>query len=98
VDNILLSGTAPPPLRNYVHDLRDQFDVLYDKSHVLTTSGANQVFMVEKAIKMARTKPVNYTAGSVYGRNQIFALLVSDSGAVVHPSVQFSCRLNFTDS
>lgn len=97
LSNILIpNGLAVSPYWFYSVDLREQFNILYDKTHSLATADKNQVF-VDTTLKMAK-QTVGYTSGSIYGRDHIFLLVLSDSTAATHPSIEFSSRLNFTDS
>jgi hypothetical protein len=84
---------------DFNHDLRSNFQVLFDKTFTLGTTAvtSNQVVFFNKTLKMAR-KPIQYTSGSTSGSDKIYFLAISDSAAIPNPTWNYAFRLNFTDS
>lgn len=94
--NILLDVVTAPWLSPYSHDYRYNFRILGD--HLIRLD--SQVPLVYKKMffkRFARRKVQYVGASSTAYTNGIFALVVSDSSAVPHPSVQWSGKLNFSD-
>lgn len=95
----ILESTAQPVLAPFAQDNRQRFTMLYDRTWVLNPNAASQTnsIVAMKTLKLAK-KPIQFNAGTVDGMFKIYALFVSDSGAITHPTVAFSSRLNYTDS
>lgn len=93
LDNV---GFVNSPLANYVQDQRRQrlFTILYDKIHGINLD--NPTVVRHKYIKL-RSR-IAFDAATTAGKGHIFLLVVSDSGAVPHPSFNFGSKLMFTDA
>lgn len=91
-------GTAQAPNSPYVHDYQKLFNVLYDKTFALDLVSKPEMSLVFKCpIKYAR-KEIAFSAGSTDAINHIYLLVISDSGAATHPSVQFVTRFYYDDA
>jgi hypothetical protein len=80
----------------YVIDpkLRPKFKVLYDKTIVLNEVTPTAV-ITGRLQQFAKTV---MTAGSnISGKNMVYLIVSSDSGAASHPSADFSATLEFYD-
>lgn len=95
--DILKTVTPPNQLTScYEEDGEDMYRILYDKNIVLVTGGDNQAAsgVVTRKLNLKQ----DYTTGSSNTSNNIFVLLISDSGAVAHPTFNFTSRIAFTDA
>lgn len=100
VDEILEVGSSGQyTLAAYSFHNRDRFNVLLDKTWVTNPNAAaeNNVQHHTEFMKMAK-KPIKYQAGTVDGQFKILMLIISDSSAITHPTIQFTSRLTYTDS
>lgn len=88
-------GTTRAPYEPLIHDQRNQFDVLMDRLINLDTYHPQVI--INKRLKLAK-KMINYSAAGTTGSNKLFVVVVSDSGAAAHPTLNGWTRLNFTDS
>lgn len=97
-DTDVLKTTTPPNMITscYEEDGEDMYRVLYDKVILLTTNGDNAI-AVGKMYRKLNLKQ-DYTTSSSNCSNNIFLLLISDSGAVSHPTFNFTSRIAFTDA
>jgi hypothetical protein len=100
--SILFSSVAANIIVSpFVHDQRDQFEVLLDKTTIPLQSGVSGQINSNTVIvnmKMAR-KPIQWVTGSTTNMsNGIFALMVSDSAVVPNPTITSYFRLTYTDS
>lgn len=91
-------GTINAPIANRVWDLTQQFNVLYDKLYTYE-SVSKPVLHVRRtiSIKYAKRLMSFYQAGTT-GANKLYLMLISDSGAAPHPSIQFQIRLMYDDA
>lgn len=90
-----LTGTANAPLDGYEVDSRSQFAVLYDRCHNLNTTDKTSV-LVNKFIKCGKI-PVKYDAGTTTAADHLWLFIISDSGAIAHPTFQGTARLLYND-
>lgn len=95
--NILKTTTTPNQITScYQEDGEDQYTILYDKVQPLCTSGDNYnpVGIFKKKLNLKQ----DYATGSSNCSNNIYVLLISDSGAASDPYIYFTSRVAFTDS
>lgn len=78
---------------------RKRFEVLWDDTVVLNPNVASTTNTQwrTKYFKLAK-KPIDYQYSAVTGQDKIFLLVISDSSAISHPTIQFISRMYFTDS
>lgn len=84
----------------YETDKAAQYKILMDRSwalDVFQTGGALRTSFMRKKIRIPRPK-MQFLAGSTNGTNKVYMLLISDSGAVSHPGVRYTAKLNFRDN
>lgn len=96
--NILSStyvGTSNAPLAPYHHDSRRLFRILYDRKFVLNANRPNALY--DTGYLRIPKRKVSYIAGGTTGSNKLWVLLISDSGAVVHPTISVLSRATFND-
>lgn len=108
IASVLLNGPSgnPDVWSSYTHDLRQQVNILWDKTWHLEgnasastsplTTTSQRMFKVTIARRFA--KQLQYTGGTTTGTNQIWYLALSDSSAVGHPTMTMSVKFHFTDS
>jgi len=83
----------------YNHDNRDQFEVLLDRQFQTVLGESNNTINFLKTLKLAKTKPLQWNAGSTTSvSNGLYFLLASDSGVLPNPTATFYFRVNFTDA
>lgn len=94
-------GTTNAPMAMYNWTYRQNWIVLYDRLHKLT-SVSQPVLVVRKRVRIRYAKKkiiYNPGAGPTYtGTNQVYMFVVSDSSAVAHPSISYQYRLLFDDA
>lgn len=91
--DILVTSTDYLGLHNY--DRRQQYNVLVDKTISLSFNGpAAKFFNINLKRKFA--KQMTYV-GTEVQKNGVYAYIVSDSGAVVHPVITWRSRAYYTD-
>lgn len=92
-----LFGTVRAPLAPLYFDARSRFKVLYDR---LVTVGDQSPRSVARKVmiypkKLARKKIHFYGGSSTHKVGGIYLLMVSDSGGVSHPTVDFAGDIYF---
>lgn len=93
--NVLSNGFDPRSALVNTNKLR--FKVLYDRLHALEAPGTgNGIQVVKKFIQYNRKMTFSTTSGSPRA-NALFVLLLSDSGAVSHPTFHGHFRLRYMD-
>lgn len=101
VNDILYRPNTSVPWVNalYHFDKRESFKILYDRRHEIAFNTSNPVAFGDRSfIKLPHKKiSFNVTNGST-GKNKIYCLFVSDSGAVPHPSFVNQARLYYRDA
>lgn len=90
-------GSALAPQSPYIHDYKNQFNVLYDKVHILSTDYPRIVRKFWLKMKWAK-KVINFSAGTSEGSNHLYMIRISDSSAVTHPTSNILTRLNYDDA
>lgn len=97
VGQILQSvGTGYGPMSGYNHDGRYNYRVLYDRTCFLDTTDKVQCGLQWFINKGLRRK-IQFHGGATGGKNKIYLLLLSDSGAATHPAVIYYNRVSFSD-
>lgn len=96
--SILKTVTPPNQITScYNEDGEDQYTILYDLVQPLSTIGgtpSNPCGVFKRKLNLKQ----DYATGSSNCSNNIYVLLVSDSGAVTDPYVYFTSRVGFTDA
>lgn len=83
----------------YVHDYENQFHVFYDK--VFTMSSVGDSYVISRVFKPNYKyvkKTCEFVGAGINASNKLYMLAISDSGAVVHPSVFAYWRHYYDDS
>lgn len=91
------AGTSNSAISHYNYLTRGQYTILYDKKLYMESNDSTCQW-VNLMIPGKRLGKVRYNVGSNTGTGHIYALAVSDSGAVSHPQLEAECRLFFKDS
>ena len=96
--NILKTVTPPNQITScYQEDGEDQYTILYDHVQALGTvagTPSNPVGLFRRKLNLKQ----DYATGSSNCSNNLYVLLVSDSGAVTDPYIYWTSRVAFTDS
>lgn len=95
-DILIVTGSGYAINGGYQHDQRHLFNILYDKAHVCSNNG-NENVIVTKTLKMA-AKQIDYTAASTAGSNKIYVLGITDRNLATSGTVQYVSRLNYYDN
>lgn len=96
-------GQPYAPLTPCYHDMRSQYDILYDNFHLCVNdsnhpSGQPYIDHVRKYIKCKRKIDYSYNdAGQNKGSDQLYMLVITDSAVVSHPSIQYWIRFHYVD-
>lgn len=105
VASILSSGdptTAYAALSRYNWDNQKagDFEILYDRCHQLTTNGEQaQVHQVQLWGKgLGSSSKLQLNSGATTGKGRYGLLYISDSAAVSHPSLIYTCRISYKDA
>lgn len=83
-----------------IHDSRPGYTCLYDKTIYLDGAQAKHK-PIKFKLRLAKTKPIQYYAGSTEGRNKIWGMFITDQdpGTPANlPQVRGYTRLNYVDS
>lgn len=89
----LFQDVTYPYMAPYIHDTRDQFDILCDVRYTLDSY--HPVKLQKKVCSLA--KPIHYNQGQTSGLGKIYIYLISDSSVSIHPTIVFYSKLNYTD-
>lgn len=94
--DILKTVTTPNQLTScYEEDGEDMYRILYDRVHFVSAVGPVQTgALVTRKLNLK----MDFATGSSNASNNVYVLLVSDSGAVSDPTVNFTSRISFTDA
>lgn len=102
VADILLGplSTTVAPLSPYNHDNRKNFNVLYDSMVKVDAVALPLTVRKSKIWKIPSFLRQMYFTAATTNRlkNGIYILVISDSGAVPHPTFAFNYKMNFSDS
>lgn len=76
-----------------------EFKILYDQTHALNAqySGAVDQRVFIGKVQIPRKK-VQYRGGGLNGSNKVYALIISDSVAISHPTIKLVTKLNYMDN
>ena len=94
--DILKDAASYPLISAYEEDGNDQYSIIYDRLHRMvsgtsTAQGQGSFMISGKAWKQ------EYLTGSSNCSNNLYLLVVSDSGVAVHPTITWYSRVGFTD-
>lgn len=77
-------------------DNRDQYHIMYDRVHAMTTAN-NAVDYVTKERLIAPHSDVFFNIAATTGTNMLYYLAISDSVAVTHPQINMLFRTFYRD-
>lgn len=96
--SILKTTTTPYNLTSmYQEDGEDQYKILYDVTHCLSTQGGTP-YVKSETIQRKLNLQQDYITGSSNCSNNLYILLVSDSAVPTDPFITWSSRVGFTDA
>lgn len=106
--NILTNGPSGTIDVNshYVHDNRQMYKILWDKTFLLegngsaatapVTTGTQKRFQL--ILNRGLLRQLQFAQGTTVSSNAVYFLSISDSAAVTHPTLNMMTRVMFTDS
>lgn len=98
------TGSNYSVMSTFVHDKRDNFEVLYDNYHMATTwlnGSSTQPYYKDINIPLTANKPIKFVAGSTVGENKIYALVICDVSSAQttnRPQLSYYTQLNYIDN
>lgn len=106
-DIVMGTGTANSTLQMYNYHNKNNYKILYDQTHILSTNAGNN-YTVVRHVRIPNSK-LKIKRWVYEGDNEngfsaklqkggIYYMLCSDSTIVPHPTINWSCRLLFTDA
>jgi len=84
------------PLSIYNHDQRGKFNILYDKTHVVSNNG-NELVSINKTLKLAK-KQFRYTNGTTTGTNKLYVFVGADRALSTSADAYLLTNITYTDS
>lgn len=96
--SVVLNGSSPTYLSQYNWDGRSQFAVLYDKTHAVNTDLPSRTFVGRAKMKWAKRQIMFQAGSSTVAANSLFLLMISDSSATPHPTIDGEFNFFFTDA
>lgn len=95
---ILKDANSPANLSSlYQEDGEDQYQIMYDELFLLAAAGGNPE-QISRRIRRNFNIRCDFLTGTSNSSNMIYLMLISDSSATTHPSVQFMSKIGFTDA
>lgn len=107
---IVLDGSPNTwTLSQYNFDNMHDFKILYDKSHVVYNTpiwngaavtwqhGVGAIYATPTPIHIKLSGKILFDADTVYGKNHVYYLVVSDSAFTPNPTIELSGRFLFED-
>lgn len=85
-------------ISTFNHDQRGNFEVLYDKLHLISNSTLQPSNKPVRASIKVNSKKIQYVAGATNGLNNIYILTIGDSDTAVDPVLNYYAQLNFVDN
>jgi hypothetical protein len=101
--SVLLQGSGPqsllPTLWHYNIDWfrSGMAKILYDKCFVLQGPNSDEPGTITRSIKIPFRTNVQFQGGSAGANNQLYMLVVTDSGTAPSPRVNVNVRINYLD-
>jgi len=96
-DILMGTGNTQAPLYPLLWDNRDKITVLYNRFHTLILNSSASLQQGTFSIPIKGR--VDFSGGGTTNAvNQLYLLVISDSGAVTHPSFEYVCNVWFTDA
>lgn len=104
------SNTEPVPLSvltnigsygiisSFQHDNRNSYGILHDKSYLVNELYKNYIAIKIKVPLKYAKKNIYFQAGGLYGKNNIYMLVLADSALTNHPRLTYQTKFLFTDS
>lgn len=97
-DILALTGAASAISQYYVWDILNQFNILYDKVHVLNDASTTSIHKKIKVNLKYAKKIINFTAATQEGSNHLYMLRISDVTGTNLVSSNFVSRFIFEDA
>lgn len=97
-DILALTGAASAISQYYVWDILNQFNILYDKVHVLNDASTTSIHKKIKVNLKYAKKLINFTAATQEGSNHLYMLRISDVTGTNLVSSNFVSRFIFEDA
>jgi len=103
VGNVFLNGSGPqstmPSLWHYNLDWfrSGKAKILYDKCFTLQGPNTDEPGTITRSVKIPFRTNIQYQGGTISANNQIYMMVITDSGTVPHPPVSVNVRINYID-
>lgn len=91
-----VGGSCPTYLANFLLYRPSRFSILLDKTFYGTTGNWQAVQMLDTTVRLGWD--VEYDVGVNTGKDHVYCMMVSDSAAVSHPTVNMSSQLVYHDT
>lgn len=100
VSNILQStGSSYSVSSPYVHDRQSQqYTILYDQTKPVSNNGGSELIMFNYTRKLAAKKIQYLLAGTNGGKNELYAIIITDTDFANSPTVALSSRFEFKET
>jgi hypothetical protein len=94
ITDVLQTASAFSPY-NRDNKRARKFDVLHDEFYGGALAGPG---IIVRTIKIKTKSQIAFQATATTGTGHIYSFQISDSSAITHPTLNYVCRINFTDS
>lgn len=91
-------GGVSSAISTFNHDQRGNFEVLYDKLHLISNSTLQPTNKPVRASIKVNSKKIQYVAGATNGLSNIYLMIIGDSDTATDPYFGYYAQLNFTDN
>jgi len=92
------NATVSAPMSPYNHPQRYDFQVIYDKLHVLDAVSLPAISRKVLITKFPKTLRENTYSAPGVAKNLIYLIAISDSAGVAHPKIAYNGKFNFSDT
>lgn len=89
-------GSSYSTVSPYYHDYKDKFNILLDRSFIVSNNG-KEIAQFKKRLVLAKTKQIQFVAGSTAGTNKIFALVIGDGILAGTPDTYLYSQMKYRD-
>lgn len=98
VAEVFEASGVNPPFTPIKQDNRHKMRVLYDVIHAVGSGGTGCLVRKVRLNQNQMLKSIRFNEAAATGSNKIYAILLSDSGAIADPAFNYSTLLRYTDA
>jgi len=91
-------GGLNAALSTFNHDQRANFEVLYDKMHLISNSTLQPTNQPHRVNIKVNAKDIQYVAAATNGIGNLYIMVIGDSDTAVDPYFGYYAQLNFVDN